>query len=90
RDDLPRLKGVDSLKNGSPLGVEPKDGGISGVSGFSTGPATTTEENASPTAQKAPASTTPGGTNGENGEKKPAAPPTAVIPATAAKSNTPQ
>lgn len=90
RDDLPRLKGIDNLKNGSPLGIEPKDGGISGASGFSTGPATTTEETASPAMQKAPAPTTPSGTNGENGEKKPAAPPTAVIPATATKGNTPQ
>ena len=89
-DDLPRMKGVDDLKKGSPLGIEPKDGGISGTSGFSTGPATITEENAAPAVQKAPASTTPSGTNGENGEKKSAAPPTAVIPATANKSNTPQ
>jgi hypothetical protein len=91
RDDLPALKGVDNLKNGSLLGVEPKNGGISGVSGFSTGSAaTTTEQNASPAMQKAPASTTPSGTNGENGEKKTAVPPTAVIPATANKGNTPQ
>ena len=89
RDDLPRLKGVDDMKNGSPLGVEPKNGGISGVSGFSTGSSTTTEETAAPATQKAPAtpSSTPNGNNGENGEKKPAAPSTAVIPA---KSTTPQ
>ncbi len=90
RDDLPRMKGVDGLKNGSPLGVEPKDGGVSGVSGFSTGPAATTEANASPAMQKAPASTTPSGTNGENGEKKPAAPPTAAVPATATKTGNQQ
>jgi pilus assembly protein CpaC len=36
RDDLPRLKGVDGLKNGSPLGVEPQGAGITGKSGFST------------------------------------------------------
>ena len=42
RDEVPALKGVDNLKSGSPLlGVEPKDGGISGVSGFSTAPAPT-------------------------------------------------
>ncbi|HKR10746.1 MAG TPA: type II and III secretion system protein family protein [Pyrinomonadaceae bacterium] len=75
RDDLPRMKGVDDLKNGSPLGVEPKNGGISGVSGFSTGPTST--------------ATTPTGTNGENGEKKTAAPPTAAIPVTANKGNSP-
>jgi pilus assembly protein CpaC len=36
RDDLPTLKGVDGLKNGSPLGIEPKGSGINGKSGFST------------------------------------------------------
>jgi len=35
RDDLPQLRGVDGLKNGSPLGVEPKDEGIQGKTGFS-------------------------------------------------------
>lgn len=37
RDDLPTLRGIDGLKNGSPLGVEPKGEGISGANGFSTG-----------------------------------------------------
>ena len=36
RDDLPRLKGIDGLKTGSPLGIEPKGDGITGKSGFST------------------------------------------------------
>ncbi len=36
-DDLPRTRGVDGLKNGSPLGVESKGEGITGQSGFSTG-----------------------------------------------------
>jgi pilus assembly protein CpaC len=36
-DELPRLKGVDGLKSGSPLGVEPQGDGISGRSGFSSG-----------------------------------------------------
>jgi pilus assembly protein CpaC len=37
-DDLPRLRGVDGLKDGSPLGVEPGKGeGIQGQSGYSTG-----------------------------------------------------
>jgi hypothetical protein len=36
-DDLPQLRGVDGLKNGSPLGIEPKGEGITGRSGFSTG-----------------------------------------------------
>jgi pilus assembly protein CpaC len=91
RDDLPRMKGVDGLKNGSPLGIEPKDGGVSGTSGFSTTPAATAEQNATPTMQTAPASTTPSGTtNGEKGEKKPASPPTAAVPATANKGANPQ
>jgi pilus assembly protein CpaC len=34
-DDLPQMRGVDGLKNGSPLGVEPKGEGINGRSGFS-------------------------------------------------------
>lgn len=38
RDDLPSMRGIDGLKNGSPLGIEPRDGdGITGASGFSTG-----------------------------------------------------
>jgi pilus assembly protein CpaC len=36
-DDLPQMRGVDGLKNGSPLGVEPKGEGIQGTHGFSTG-----------------------------------------------------
>ena len=84
RDDLPRMKGVDDLKNGSPLGIEPKDGGVSGVSGFSTGTNSTAEaDTASPAPQKAPASTTPVGPS--ESEKKPAAPPTTVTPSTATK-----
>lgn len=34
RDDVPRLPAVDSLKNGSLLGVEPKSGDLKGPSGF--------------------------------------------------------
>jgi len=37
RDDIPTMRGIDGLKNGSPLGIEPKGEGISGASGFSTG-----------------------------------------------------
>jgi pilus assembly protein CpaC len=37
RDDLPTMRGLDGLKKGSPLGVEPKGEGIQGPSGFSTG-----------------------------------------------------
>jgi pilus assembly protein CpaC len=62
RDDLPTLRGIDGLKNGSPLGLEPKgDGtGISGASGFSTGPATSAPAS-TPEPKKA---TTPGGATG--------------------------
>lgn len=34
RDDLPQLRGIDGLKNGSPLGVEPKGAQIQGPTGF--------------------------------------------------------
>jgi pilus assembly protein CpaC len=34
RDDLPKMRGIDGLKNGSPLGVEPKSGEIDGPTGF--------------------------------------------------------
>lgn len=33
-DDLPQMRGIDGLKNGSPLGVEPKGEGISGQTGY--------------------------------------------------------
>jgi pilus assembly protein CpaC len=33
-DDLPTMRGMDGLKNGSPLGVEPKGEGIEGQTGF--------------------------------------------------------
>ena len=36
-DDLPNMRGIDGLKNSSPLGVEPKGEGIKGTHGFSTG-----------------------------------------------------
>ena len=34
-DDLPQLRGVDGLKNGSPLGIEPKGEGVDGKTGYS-------------------------------------------------------
>jgi pilus assembly protein CpaC len=50
RDDLPQLRGVDGLKNGSPLGVEPKGEGVEGQTGYKISgqttdstPATTTD-----------------------------------------------
>ena len=43
RDDLPQMRGVDGLKNGSPLGLEPKGEEIQGRTGFSvTGQSTET------------------------------------------------
>ncbi len=33
-DDLPTMRGIDGLKNGSPLGLEPKGEGIQGQTGF--------------------------------------------------------
>ncbi|MDQ3817033.1 MAG: type II and III secretion system protein family protein [Acidobacteriota bacterium] len=54
RDDLPQMRGLDGLRSGSPLGVEPKGEGINGKSGYSTG----TSENA-PSAQPKPIETKP-------------------------------
>jgi pilus assembly protein CpaC len=34
RDDIPAMRGIDGLKNGSPLGLEPKGEGISGQTGY--------------------------------------------------------
>jgi pilus assembly protein CpaC len=63
-DELPHLKGVDGLRNGSPLGVEPPGGdGLSGNSGFSTGSGTqnaaATKTTTTAPATTAPATTTP-------------------------------
>jgi pilus assembly protein CpaC len=33
-DDLPNMRGIDGLKGGSPLGVEPKGEGVTGQSGY--------------------------------------------------------
>jgi len=59
RDDLPTLRGIDGLKNGSPLGMEPKGEGISGASGFTTG-----------SGGNAPAATTPTPSSGGEAPKK--------------------
>ncbi|HEX8188048.1 MAG TPA: type II and III secretion system protein family protein [Pyrinomonadaceae bacterium] len=50
-DDLPQMRGVDGLKNGSPLGVEPKGEGITGDHGFSTGEKSGAAPGAQPEAQ---------------------------------------
>jgi pilus assembly protein CpaC len=54
RDDLPQMRGIDGLKNGSPLGVEPKGEGITGKTGFSIANPGASSEGAAPvTAPKA-------------------------------------
>ena len=53
-DDLPRTRGLDGLKNGSPLGVEPKGEGIDGASGFSTGASGATNTTPAPVAPVQP------------------------------------
>ena len=64
RDDIPQMKGVDGLKNGSPLGIEPKGDGITGKTGFSTGantsPAPSSEATPSTPTTVAPSTTTGG------------------------------
>ena len=60
RDDLPVLRGIDGLKNGSPLGIEPKGEGISGSSGFSTG-----SGNATPAANPEPKKPAPAPKSGD-------------------------
>jgi len=55
RDDLPQMRGVDGLKNGSPLGVEPKGEGIQGDHGFSTGSGASTSAQPAPAQPAAPA-----------------------------------
>lgn len=65
RDDLPQLRGVDGLKNGSPLGVEPKGEGVEGQSGYkisgqttpTANPAGTTESTESPKTSQPKATT---------------------------------
>ncbi len=55
RDDLPQMRGIDGLKSGSPLGVEPKGEGIEGASGYSiTGQNTEATPAVTPNAPAAP------------------------------------
>ena len=68
RDDLPNLRGIDGLKNGSPLGIEPKKEGISGASGFSTGSGTETPA-ATPEAPKKTTTPTPTSPSGDGTAK---------------------
>ncbi len=58
RDDLPQMRGIDGLKNGSPLGLEPKGEAIQGKTGFSiTGQNTETAPAAAPQSEEQPKST---------------------------------
>jgi pilus assembly protein CpaC len=94
-DELPHLKGIDGLKNGSLLGAEPPGGdGLSGRSGFSTGASdaaatiTTTKTDSVTTAPAittaAPANSVPAA----NDVKK-TAPQPAATPGTPTKGATP-
>jgi pilus assembly protein CpaC len=83
-DEIPQMKGVDGLKGGSPLGVEPQGDGISGRSGFSndTGGATTLPAvtPAAPTAT--PVTGTPATTPAVEAKPKVAAPQPGMTPST--------
>jgi pilus assembly protein CpaC len=79
-DDLPKLKGVDGLRNGSPLGVEPPGGdGLSGNSGFSTGNGAPSAAATSKTTT-APATTAPAAAAPANGTAAPEGVKTAPQP----------
>src|SRR5688500_10420662 len=81
RDDLPRLKEVEGMKNGSPLGIEPKGEGISGKSGFSTGEAPVS--NTVPADAATPKAAAPKtGTTSVNEPVKPQAAPAVATPST--------
>ena len=95
-DELPQMKGVDGLRNGSPLGVEPPGDGITGRSGFSTGGATTDAAGTlPPVTPPAPATGTPAngapanGTPATDTKTKPAAPQPVASPGTPTKGATP-
>jgi pilus assembly protein CpaC len=65
RDDLPQLRGVDGLRNGSPLGVEPKGEGITGKSGYSTGTSDNKPAETPKPTEVRPAAPASGSTTGE-------------------------
>jgi pilus assembly protein CpaC len=90
RDDLPQLRGIDGLKNGSPLGVEPKGAEIQGKTGFSltgqqteTTPAATpkTAEPVDPKATSTEKSTESAGSVSSNRRINPSLPVAKAIPA---------
>jgi pilus assembly protein CpaC len=65
RDDLPQMRGIDGLKNGSPLGLEPKGEGIEGQTGYKVSgqntPAATTEPKDAAAAEASTTTTKPAG-----------------------------
>ncbi|MGB7926048.1 MAG: pilus assembly protein N-terminal domain-containing protein [Pyrinomonadaceae bacterium] len=87
RDDLPQMRGIDGLKKGSPLGVEPKGEGIEGQSGFSIGsgakqtaPAVTPESSTPATAAPQSTPATPASTSTGSATTSNAAPLINVAP----------
>lgn len=95
-DELPQMKGVDGLRNGSPLGIEPPGDGLSGQSGFSTGGETTNAAGTLPPVNPpAPAATAPANGTPANGvpatdpKVKTAAPQPVATPGAPAKGATP-
>lgn len=76
RDDLPQMRGIDGLKNGSPLGVEPKEEGIQGKSGFSiTGQSTENAPVVAPQPVVSPKASEPKATSTETGTESTGATP---------------
>lgn len=68
RDDLPTMRGIDGLKKGSLLGVEPKGEGIQGSTGFSvTGQNAEPAPSTTPKAPESPKPEVPKSTSGETG-----------------------
>ena len=59
RDDVPQLRGVDGLKTGSPLGVEPKGEGIDGLTGHKVSGQSTDSTPATTTTPEAPKASDP-------------------------------
>ena len=65
RDDIPQMRGIDGLKNGSPLGIEPKGEGISGQTGYKiTGQNEDAPKVAEPAKKAEPKTTTDTNTTG--------------------------
>lgn len=80
RDDLPQMRGVDGLKNGSPLGIETKGEEIQGKTGFSVSGQNTEDKsvapkqvepvkNAEPKTKSVPASTDSSSSSTESARK---------------------